>query len=164
MDSTRDLLKRLNDRKVEYVVVGGLAGVLHGSGVVTEDVDVCAPLTRENLSNILAALRDVNPKWRMNPDHPALPDDPASLADVKNLYLVTDVGQIDFLSEITGVGEFREVASHTVVVDLDGVPCDVLDLDALIAAKRALGRPKDLQVAIELEALRERTRDQNNNR
>ena len=158
MASTLDFLKRLSEHGVEFVVVGGLAGVIHGSCLVTEDVDVCAPFDLPNLSKVVAAIRDLHPRHRMNPGHPPLPDDPASLVGFKNLYLVTDLGQIDFLSEITGVGDYAEVSHQTLAVELEGVSCRVLNLDALIRARRALGRPKDLQAAAELEAIRERVR------
>ena len=158
MASTLDLLKRLSDHRVECVVVGGVAGVAHGSSVVTEDVDVCAPLSADNLARIWAALGDLRPRWRMSPGRPPVPDDPNEVAGFKNLYLLTDLGQIDILSEISGVGAYDDVARHSIVVDLGGVTCRVLDIDALILTKKAMGRPKDLQTATELEAIRERVR------
>jgi predicted nucleotidyltransferase len=158
MATTLDLLKRLADRNVELVVVGGLAGIIHGSALVTEDVDVCAPLTPENLSRILAALRELHPRFRMNPGHPPLPDDAAKLAGFKNLYLMTDLGQIDLMSEISGLGPYADVAGHAVTVDVGGVRYSVLSLEGLIRSKKALGRPKDLRAARELEALRQRNR------
>ena len=158
MASTLDILTRLNRHKVEFVVVGGLAGVVHGSALVTEDVDVCAPLSQQNLTRILAALADINPRFRMSPHRPPLPGDAERLAGYKNLYLITDLGQIDFLSEITGIGGYDEVSQHTIRVDLAGVPVQVLDLDALIASKKAMGRAKDIRAATELEAIRDRLR------
>lgn len=158
MASTLDLLKRLHEHGVQFVVVGGLAGVLHGSRMVTEDVDVCAPLTPENIPRIVASLCAVHPTFRMRPDHLALPDDPDKLAGFKNLYLATDLGPIDFLSEITGLGAYAQVSRRCITVDLEGMQCQVLDLDALIQAKRALGRPRDLQAAAELEVIRDRLR------
>jgi len=158
MASILELLKRLSDHGVEYVVVGGMAGVAHGSSLVTEDLDVCSPLTPQNLSRICAALADMHPCWRMNPGHPQAPLDPARLAGFKNLYYITDQGQIDFLSEVSGVGEYDAVLRNAIPADLGGVVCKVLDLEALIAAKKALGRPKDLQAVRELEAIRERLR------
>jgi hypothetical protein len=65
MASTLDCLKLLSAYDVEYVVVEGVAGVLHGSQLVTEDVDICAPLTIANLEKILAALRGRNPRFRL---------------------------------------------------------------------------------------------------
>jgi len=156
MASTLDLLKILAGHEVEFVVVGGVAGVLHGSRLVTLDVDVCAPLTLENLTRILASLAGLNPRFRAVPDDRPFPVDPATLIGYKNLYLATDLGQLDILSEITGVGGYEDVASHTITVNLAGTDCRVLDLATLIRAKRALNLPKDRQTIIELEAIRER--------
>jgi len=156
MVSTLDLLKRLNKHHVKFVLVGGVACVIHGSQVVTQDVDICAPLTPENLSGLIASLAGAHPRFRMSPDLRPLPDVPEALAGFENLYLITDLGQLDVLSEIGGVGEYSEVERHTILVDLEGTPCRVLDLDTLIAAKKAMNSPKDRQVALELEAIRER--------
>ena len=156
MASTLDLLKILANHDVDFVGGGGVAGVLHGSRLVTQDVDVCAPLTLENLTRILASLAGLNPRFRAVPDDWPLPADPAALFGYRNLYLVTDLGQLDVLSEITGVGSYVEVASHAITVDLAGTGCRVLDLDTLIRAKRALNLPKDRQAIVELEAIRER--------
>jgi hypothetical protein len=81
---------------------------------------------------------------------------PESLAGFRNLYLITDLGQLDVLSEIAGIGEYSTVERHTIQVDLEGTPCRVLDLDTLIAAKKAMNSPKDRLMAKELEAIRER--------
>src|SRR5512136_170597 len=100
MVSTLDLLKRLNENGVAYVLVGGMACVIHGSQVVTQDVDICAPLSLENVSGLLAALAGVNARFRMTRDLRPLPNDPEKLTGFKNLYLLTDLGQLDVLSEI----------------------------------------------------------------
>lgn len=156
MASTLEILRRLNQHGAEYVLVGGMAGVLHGSSLVTEDVDVCAPFDSHNLARIIAALGDLNPRHRMNPNHPPLALDPAALAGFRNLYLLTDLGQIDLLSEITGLGGYSEVSRHTVGAQLKDLSCRILSIDALILARRSVGRPKDLQAAAELEAIRQR--------
>jgi hypothetical protein len=158
MASTLDLLKRLNDHRVKYVLVGGMASVVHGSQIVTQDIDICAPLTPENLSGLLAALDGLHPCFRTFRDRRPLPDEPAQLEGFKNLYLVTDLGQLDVLSEITGVGDYSEVERHIIQIDLKGTLCRVLDLDTLITAKKAMNSPKDRQAVIELEAIRERLR------
>jgi hypothetical protein len=158
MASTLDLLKRLNIHRVQYVLVGGIACVIHGSQVVTQDVDICAPLDPKNISRLLSALRDVHPRFRTALDLRPLPEEPEKLAGFKNLYLLTDLGPLDVLSEISGVGEYAVVEKHAIQVDLEGAPCRVLDLDTLIIAKRAMNSPKDRRVLIELEAIRQRLR------
>ena len=70
--------------------------------------------------------------------------------------LLTDLGQPDVLSEITGVGGYAEVEQHTIQVDLEGIPCRVLDLNTLVTTKKAMNSPKHRQAAVELEAIRER--------
>ncbi len=158
MASTLDLLTQLTKHRVEFVLVGGMASIAHGSSMVTRDVDVCAPLTLENVEKILAALRSLNPRWRMLPNRPPVPDDAAKLAGFKNLYIQTDLGQLDVLGEITGVGEYADVARNAIELDLGPIRCGVMNIDALIESKRALGRPRDLQAVRELEAIRQKTR------
>lgn len=156
MASTLDLLKRLTDHRVDFVLVGGMAAALHGSALVTEDVDVCTHFSRDNVERILAALQGLNPRQRMVSGRPALATDASSYTGWRNLYVTTDLGQLDFLGQITGVGDYAAVSRGAIEVDLGGFRCRVMGLDDLIQAKRALGRPKDLRSAEELEAVRSR--------
>lgn len=156
MGSTLDILKRLLANEVECVLVGGMAGTAHGSSIVTEDLDVCIALSPMNVSRILYAIRDLKPRWRMLPGQPSVPLDASKLATYRNLYVLTEWGQVDFLGELTGLGEFDAVRKRSVEMHVGGMPCRVLSIEALIDAKRALGRAKDLQAAHELEAIRGR--------
>jgi hypothetical protein len=61
MDPLFQILKRLTEHEVEYVLVGGMAAVLHGSSVVTQDVDVCAPLEPPTPPRVIKQHRDKNP-------------------------------------------------------------------------------------------------------
>ena len=74
-----------------------------------------------------------------------------------NFTLETDRGNVDLLGEVAGLGTYEQVQAGAVPIELVGVTCAVLSLDKLIAAKRAAGRPKDLLVLPELEALWEAT-------
>lgn len=65
------------------------------------------------------------------------------------------MGDVDLIGEVAGVGDYPAVAATSMPVELFGKEYAVLTLDALIASKRAAGRPKDLQALPELEALRE---------
>lgn len=134
-----------------------MAGAAYGSSIVTVDVDVCAPLDTQNVGRILEALRGLNPRMRMRPDRPPLPGDPGALIGLRNLYVVCDAGQVDFLGEITGVGPYEVVARSAISLDLGGFVCPVMGLEDLIRSKRAMGRPKDLRAAQELELILRRT-------
>lgn len=67
---------------------------------------------------------------------------------------MTDLGVIDFLSELSEVGDFHAIKDRTIVLNLGGVTCRMLDLDTLIAAKKAAGREKDRIGVWHLEAIR----------
>jgi hypothetical protein len=64
---TPDLLRRLNDHGVNYIVIGGVAAIAHGSARITEDLDVGASLSRENAVRIVTSLSDLNPRWHTRP-------------------------------------------------------------------------------------------------
>lgn len=76
----------------------------------------------------------------MRPDRMRLPLEPSRLRELKNLHLITDFGQIDFLGDLPGVGSFGDLDAHIINLDLGGVICPIIDLDTLIASKRAAGR------------------------
>lgn len=81
--------------------------------------------------------------------------DPPTVAAGLNFTLDTDLGALDILGEVQGLGAYPEVAKHSDKVDLFGRSVLVLTLEALIRAKRAAGRRKDLLLIPELEALLE---------
>lgn len=158
MSELNRLLQRLIEADVEFVIVGGFGGVLHGSSLVTRDLDVCALLTQANVEKLRAAFRDLNPKHRLTPNRLSFLENPEAGVALKNLYLQTDLGPLDLMSSITGVGDFARVAASAIVVELFGHRVKVISLTDLIAAKEALGRDKDLLAAKELRAILERIR------
>ncbi|MEI7731453.1 MAG: nucleotidyltransferase [Verrucomicrobiota bacterium] len=146
------------DARVEFVLVGGFASVAHGASLVTRDVDVCMRFSPENLARLNQALATLHPVHRMTPQR--LPFDLSADAGrgLKNLYLETDLGVLDCLGEVLGVGDFDRVNAHGVDIDIPGGKCRVLDISALIQAKQAMGRPHDLLTVTQLQAIRERKR------
>jgi predicted nucleotidyltransferase len=154
MVSFRELLRKLKDHDVEFIVIGGVAASLLGSPMATLDVDVCAPLNDSNLSRIIEALRGLHPLWRFRPDKPIPIDSVEQIRGFKNLYISTDIGILDILGELPGVGSFDEIKDRTTLIDLDGFTCAVLDIDTLILSKRAAGRDKDLVGVDHLEAIK----------
>ncbi|MBI1295763.1 hypothetical protein GC175_12490 [bacterium] len=76
-----------------------------------------------------------------------------------NFTLSTVIGPVDLFGEVAGGGNYEDPLPHTVVIDVFGVSCRCLNLNALIRTKRAAGRPKDLSVIAELEAIQEEQQD-----
>jgi hypothetical protein len=145
----------LTQHQVEFVIVGGVAISAHGSSYLTYDLDVAYARTPHNLKRLVAALAPHHPRPRDFPaDLPFIWDE-QTIKQSTNLTLTTDLGNIDLLGEVMGLGDYEEVRGQSVVMKLFDLQCRVLSLDALIVAKRAAGRTKDLLVLPELEALRE---------
>ncbi len=69
------------------------------------------------------------------------------------LTLTTDQGALDLFDVVAGVGEFAAVCNASVDIDAGDMRFLALDLPGLVKAKRAAGRPKDLDQLPELEAL-----------
>ena len=149
------LLGALTDAGVEFIVVGGFAGVLHGSALPTRDLDIVYARDRANLEKLAAALAEHAPYLRGAPAGLPFQLDAETLAKGLNFTLVTNLGAIDLLGEIAGGGGHRTLSAHVVTVTVFGRAIRCLDLDTLIRVKRAAGRLRDLQAVAELEALRE---------
>ena len=149
------LLRILSDAGVDFVIVGGFAGTLHGSAIPTRDLDVVYSRKPENMDRLTAALAPHSPYLRGAP--PGLPFrwDRETVAKGLNFTLITDLGAIDLLGEIVGGGDFAALLPHAITVTIFGVPCRCLGLEKLIEVKRAAGRPRDIQAVAELEALLE---------
>jgi len=156
MPDLEGLLTRLIEHHVDFVVVGGFAVVAHGGTLLTQDVDICCDFTPENLLRLQQAVADLHPVHRMTPARRALNLTPAECSGLKNLYLDTDYGQLDCLGNVRGLGGFAQVKRRSIEVQLDAGPCRILSLDELIAAKEAMGRPRDKEAATQLRAIRER--------
>jgi hypothetical protein len=148
-------VRALCDADVDFVVIGGLSANLHGSAQVTLDLDVCYSRASANLKRVAAALAPFHPRPRGFPE--ALPFiwDDAMLRNATVLTLLTDLGEIDLLAEVAGLGSWDDVKAGSVKVEAFDRTISILDLPSLIQAKRAAGRPKDLAVLPELESLLE---------
>ena len=142
MQNLSELMRRLISSRVEFVLVGGFAAVAHGATLVTRDVDICCRFNEANLMQIQKAFADLHPVHRTRSDLP-LTLTPEQCASLKNLYLKTDLGVVDCLGEVLGVGDFEQVLKHSIEVELPQGKCRVLDIETLIRAKEAMNRDHD---------------------
>lgn len=158
MTELNKLLLRLLEADIDFVIVGGFGAVLHGSTLVTRDLDICAILTPANVGKLRGAFRDLHPTHRHNPQRMSFLEIPAPEVELKNLYLQTDLGALDVLGSITGVGNYARVAENAETVELFGRRVRVISIEDLILAKEALGREKDLLAVKELRAILAKSR------
>jgi hypothetical protein len=145
----------LCDAEVEFIVIGGLSATLHGSARVTLDLDVCFSRSGANLKRLVTALAPYHPRPRGFPESLPFLWDEAMLRNATVLTLLTDLGEIDLLAEVAGLGAWDEVKAGSILVDAFDRKIAILDLPSLIKAKRAAGREKDLSALPELESLLE---------
>jgi hypothetical protein len=147
----------LHKAGVEFILIGGLAAVAHGAAYITNDVDVLYRRTPENIARLAAALAPHEPYLRGVP--PGLPFrwDTDTIRRGLNFTLVTSVGILDLLGEVAGGGFYEDVLPFTTRLNVFGTETLCVDLPTLIRLKRAAGRPKDLAILADLEALLEET-------
>jgi len=154
----RLICKELNDHGVEYVVVGGLAAVIHGSPLPTADVDIVPSRTIDNLDRLGNALTSLEAKIRTEAGPVEARLDAGSLAAVRFLINLTtkhgDIGVVfDPAGPRSGYLDWNERASDVDIAD--GITIRIASLDDVIESKRAAGRAKDTSALPYLESLRD---------
>ncbi len=155
MQNLSELTRRLVEAQAEFVLIGGFAAVAHGVTLVTRDLDICCRFSEANLRRIREALADLHPAHRSRPDLP-LELTLEQCASLKNLYLKTDLGIVDCLGEVLGIGDFETVLKHSVELELPFGSCRILRLDALIRAKEAMNRDHDRIAIRQLREIKKR--------
>ena len=150
------LLLRLQQNSVEFVIIGGLCGIMHGVTLVTTDLDICCRFVPENLYRIQAAVKDLHPYHRLAANKLPLELTDELCSRLKNLYLQTDVGKVDCLSEVKGVGDYETVLRNSVLFKMSYGEFRILSIEAAIASKEAVGRERDLAAVRQLRAIKEK--------
>ena len=149
------ILTRFAQAGVDFVVIGGVAGLAHGSARVTFDVDLCYKRTPENIRRLCDALAPLHPRLRGAPEGLPFRLDTQTVKAGLNFTLTTDLGAVDLLGEISGLGGYEGVKAVSEALPLYGLEMNVLSLEGLLVAKRAAARGKDKEAIVELEALLE---------
>lgn len=151
------LLGTLTQHGVEFVLIGGLAGALHGSPAMTNDADICPARTHDNLTRLAAALVELDARIRTESEPQGLTFDRSAefLAVVELLNLTTIAGDLDVAFTPAGTDGYDDVAQRAVEFEVGAMLVHVASLDDIIHSKRTAGRPKDVATLPILEALRD---------
>jgi hypothetical protein len=152
------LIGTLTDHEVDFVIVGAVALVLHGSPRVTRDLDICYAREDANLARLAAALAPLAPMLRGAPETLPFTVDVPTLKAGLNFTLTSSAGDVDLLGELLGIGAYPVAHRLSVVMTVYGRSVRVLSLDGLERAKRAAGRLKDLADLAEIIEIRKRQR------
>jgi predicted nucleotidyltransferase len=153
------LLRLLVDNKVEFVLIGGLAMRIHGSAHITDDADICYSRTKENIQRLAKAMAPHHSYMRGAPLGLPFRFDAPTIQAGLNFTLNTDLGEVDFLGEVSGIGDYEKVLAESQEFTVYGISVRILSLDGLLLAKKAAARTKDHGHILELEELK-KMRDQ----
>ena len=156
MQDLKKLLETLLENKIDFVLIGGFAAVVHGSTLVTQALDICMAMSDYNVENLRKILKDYDPWHRMNRKaRLSFLEHPKTTEGLNNIYLQTDLGILDILSETQPAGNFETIKKNSIEIPLYGHKCKIISIDDLIKVKEKMNRPKDVQAVIELKKIRE---------
>lgn len=147
------VLKALTAAHVEFILIGGLAAIVHGSARVTYDIDVLYNREADNLGRLASSLAPFFPYPRGAPKGLPFEWSKNKLQHGCNFTLVTTLGDIDLLGLVPGNGTYETILPNSQPITLEGSTFPVVSLSDLIHLKTAAGRPKDLEALAELEIL-----------
>lgn len=161
----KEILKTLARNGVDAIVVGGIGGVLHGSPLLTDDVDVVPSLKTANLDALADALNELNARLMSAeaPDGSIAVDWRGKdlqrwIVDFRVLNLATDFGQLDVIYRPGGTTGYDDLAKAALMVEVDDVEIKVAALEDLIRSKEAVARMQDLEQLPTLRLLLEAKR------
>jgi aminoglycoside-2''-adenylyltransferase len=152
----RDLIAALVDGEVDFVVIGGIAAVLHGSPTITHDLDIVFENSAENRERLGAVLTGLGAKPFGIDEEVPFEADARTLDRIQLLTLETSAGRIDVMHPPPGSPSYEDLRTGARLTEIDGIDQEipVAAIDDLIAMKRAAGRSKDLTAVVELEAIK----------
>jgi hypothetical protein len=149
------LFQVLADHRVEYVLIGGMAAVLHGSTVLTNDADIVPDPDPDNVKRLSGALVDLAARIRSDatPDGIPFEPHPTLLASMAMLNTTTRCGDLDLSFNPPGMVGYADLAQASNVFEIDGLKVRVAALADIIRSKEVADRPKDRAVLPILYAL-----------
>lgn len=149
------ILEVLERHRVQYVVVGGYAAVLHGAQRLTRDIDVVPATTHENLIRLAEALRELGARVRTDVVPEGLPfaASAESLAGLNMVNLVTAGGELDLTFRPSGTEGYEDLNRAATNRTVGTVEVRLAALADVIRSKEAAARNKDFLALPELYEL-----------
>jgi len=136
-----EILRVLDDHRVEFIIVGGVCAVLHGAPITTFDLDLVHSRAPDNLSCLLNALMDLDASYRGHPKQ--IKPDIESLASPGHHLLITRFGPLDLLGTIEKDLGYADLIGHSEDIQIENLTFRILSLEYLIEIKEETSREKD---------------------
>jgi len=155
----RGIFRTLVEHRVDFIVVGGVCGVLHGAPLNTFDLDVVHSREPENIDRLLAALKSLRARYR-TPGKRSMAPQKSHLASRGHQLLMTDAGALDLLGSIGHDHVYQDLLQETQKIQVrQGLRVRMLTLPALIRIKEETATEKDkLALMILRRTLEEKSR------
>jgi hypothetical protein len=160
------MLGALHGAGVRFVLIGGMAAILHGDAGVTVDLDIVPERERDNLERLAAALCSLAARIRTERVPAGLAFD-CSAPFLRNLSrdgilnLTTTAGDLDLSFRPSGTGGYADLRRDAIEIEVaDGVHILVASLADVIRSKEAAGREKDRIALPRLRRLLDRTTEE----
>ena len=155
----KPILRTLLEHDVDFVLIGGLAGIVHGSSYPSYDVDIAYARDSENLKRLAAALRELGATPRGAPKSVPFQLDARTLKNGSHFTFETKYGSLDILSDPDGAPPYEKLRRRAGrPQEFEGERIRVASLDHLIAMKDASGRTKDQLMTTEYRVLSDEIR------
>lgn len=153
--SYQELIPILAKGHVKFIIIGGVAAIVHGAARATFDLDVVYSRTSDNIVNLVQTLKPYSPYLRDAPGGLPFVFDQVTVQNGLNFTLTTQLGNLDLLGEVVGGGTYEDLLPYSMEIEVFDAKCYCLGIERLIRVKRAAGRPKDFEVVAELETILE---------
>lgn len=141
LEDLKNLLRSLNDRGADYLLIGGYALAAHGYQRATIDIDLLVPATSQAGAKVKEALMIL-------PDRAARDIDPAWFEEGENIR-VADAIVVDLMLNANGQ-TYESLERFGITIDLEGIPVRTVSLEGLLLTKQTM-RDKDTQDRIIIE-------------
>lgn len=158
------ILEILAKHRVEHVIIGGIGGVLHGSPMSTDDVDIVPELRSTNLGKLADALNEMGARIQSQEAPEGIKVEFTAtklrkwIVDLRFLNLGTEYGRLDIIHRPGGTTGYQELSGSAETMDLGGLQIRVASLEDIIRSKQAVGRERDLEQLPTLKLVLEKQR------
>jgi len=160
-----DILDALNRAHVRYLVVGGVAVVLHGYLRTTADLDLIIQLDRDNVLRAIRALQDHHYRPRAPVSAEDFAEQQARVQWIREKGLAVfslwspahPTLEIDLF--VTEPFDFNAVYARALRIPLEKTEATVIALEDLIAMKKSVARPRDIEDIAALESLADKGKE-----
>lgn len=154
----RRLLGPLVRHGVDFVLIGGMAGIALGSNYPSYDLDVAYARNKANVKALVSALEEIGVRLRGAPADLPFQLEERTIEKGANFTFITPFGDFDVLADVAGIRSYADLLAGAEEKEIFGLPVRVASIDHLIAMKRAANRPKDRNMLEEYVVLADEIR------